>query len=67
MALKVLSHILVQQIFKLLSFKSKLYFRCTNKLYHTKLQITDLYDIEEVYLDKLDNNILKLYPYESID
>ena len=54
---------LLQHISDFLDTKSQILFRSTNKLNYNMIRITDLYKIPKKYRKKLDDQVLKLYPY----
>ena len=54
---------LIQFIFDYLNFKDQINFKSLSKDYFNKLRIYDLYDIPKKYKDKLNDEILKKFPY----
>ena len=52
---------LLQFIFNKLDFKSQIIFQTLCKYFHEGLRIYDLYYIDNEYLNKLNDNILKKF------
>ena len=53
------NYIIWFNIFEHLKLKSKIALICTNSIFKNNLSITDLYNIEDIYLDRLRQNIIE--------
>jgi len=44
-------------------FLSQIRIRCACRLFYAKLEVTNFYDIEQKYLDRLSDDVLRAYPF----